>query len=98
MVVTIALPPCDSCRSSCSRCIAVVLSNPYSAGHSHTNPDSDTLLQARTSDAAILQATAHTWQQLCHVTQLDTALSKMTLASNGMHATGYRVFAASGNA
>lgn len=28
MVVTMALPPCDSCRSSCSRCMAVVLSRP----------------------------------------------------------------------
>lgn len=28
MVVTIALPPWDSCRSSCSRCMAVVLSRP----------------------------------------------------------------------
>ena len=46
MVVTMALPPFDSCRSSCNRCMAVVLSRPCKQRHSSETVQSSLNLQA----------------------------------------------------
>lgn len=49
MVVTIALPPLDSWRSSCSRCMAVVLSRPCIILLSASACSNDTVTAAFTS-------------------------------------------------